>query len=85
MTYRDEIVAEVRDIREQLCKRAGNLDNLLAILRAEELTHSGRVTKHPNSSVKAHISGIYGVGASCKAKKDAIPLCAEGNTKYGDA
>jgi hypothetical protein len=85
MTYRDEIVDEVRGIREQLCNRAGNLDNLLAILRAEELTHSGRIAKHPNSSVKAHNSRIYGVGAFCKARKGAILLCAEDKTKYGDA
>jgi hypothetical protein len=85
MVYRDEIVDEVRAIREQLCNQAGNLDNLLATLRTEELTHSGRIAKHPNSSVKAHNSGIYGVGAFCNVRKGAIPLCAEEKAKYGDA
>ena len=85
MTYRDEIVDEVRAIREQLCNQAGDLDNLLAILRTEELTHTGRIAKHPNRSVKAHNSGIYGMGAFCKTRKGAIPLCAEDKMKYGDA
>ena len=85
MTYRDEIVDEVRAIREQLCNQAGDLDNLLAILRTEELTHSGRIAKHPNRSVKAHKSKSYGDDAFCKARKGAIPLCADDKAKYGDA
>ena len=85
MTYRDEIVDEVRAIREQLCNQAGDLDNLLAILRTEELTHSRRIAKHPNRSVKAHKTKLYGDGAFCKASKGSIPLCAEDKAKYGDA
>ncbi|MEI6209141.1 MAG: hypothetical protein WCP20_20370 [Desulfuromonadales bacterium] len=58
MTYHDEIVAEVRDIREQLCNQAGSLDNLLATLRAEEAKHPGRMAKHVSITSRAVNSDI---------------------------
>ena len=59
MTYRDEIVDEVRAIREQLCNRAGSLENLLATLRAEETDHAGRMAKDLNENGKIPKSGLY--------------------------
>lgn len=84
MTYHDEIVDEVRAIRAQLCNQAGNLDSLLATLRTEELTHSGRMAKHLNGSGKVINSVLHGVGVFGKTHKGAIPLCAEDEVKYGD-
>ena len=85
MTYHDEIVDEVRAIRAHLCNQAGNLENLLATLRAEELTHAGgRMAKHLNGSGKVKNSGLYGVDVFNKTRKGAIPLCAEVEVKYCD-
>ena len=84
MTYHDEIVDEVRAIRAHLCNQAGNLDNLLATLRTEELTHAGRMAKQLNATGKVKNSELHGVGVFNKIRKGAIPLCAEGEVKYGD-
>ncbi len=74
MTYRDEIVDEVRAIREQLCNQAGNLDNLLVTLRAEEATHVGRMAKHLKAPKKAQNSGLYGADVFGGTQKSALPL-----------
>ena len=70
MTYRDEIVDEVRAIREQLCNQAGSLDNLLTKLRDEEAAHPERMAKHLN---------VYG-----KKQKITIPHCAEDRAQYSN-
>ena len=83
MTYRDEIVDEVRAIREQLCNQAGNLDNLLVILRGEETVHPERMARNLNASGKAQNSDLHQVSVSCRHRKSAVPLCAEDGAKYG--
>jgi hypothetical protein len=85
MTYHDEIVDEVRAIRTHLCNQAGTLDNLLATLRAEELTHTGRMAKQLNGFGKVKNFGLYGVPPVFdKTHKVVIPLCAEDEVTYGD-
>ena len=59
MTYRDEIVDEVRAIREQLCNQAGSLENLLATLRVEEAVQAERMAKDLNAHGKIPKSGLY--------------------------
>jgi hypothetical protein len=70
MTYRDEIVDEVRAIREQICKRAGSLENILNTLRSEEAANTGRIAKRRHKA-----SGIV--------REVAMPLCAEDKANYG--
>ena len=77
MTYRDEIVDEVRAIREQLCNRAGSLENLLATLRAEETDHAGRA-KDLNKNGKIPKSGLYRANQAGRDQK-----CAEDKMQYG--
>jgi hypothetical protein len=78
MTYRDEIVDEVRAIREQLCNRAGSLENLLATLRAEEMDHAGRMAKDLNKNGKIPKSGLYRVNQADRDQK-----CAEDKMQHG--
>ena len=78
MTYRDEIVDEVRAIREQLYNRAGSLENLLATLRAEETDHAGRMAKDLNENGKIPKSGLYWANQAGRDRK-----CAEDKMQYG--
>lgn len=78
MTYRDKIVDEVRAIREQLCNKAGSLENILDTLRKEESTHPGRMAKPPAPDYGAQPASVPG-----RHKKIALPLCAEDRAKYG--
>ena len=83
MTYRDEIVDEVRAIREQLCNQAGCLDNLLAKLRAEEAKHAGRVAKNVDTISQVHKSDVKRIYQINRKQKTVFPMCAEDSTKYG--
>jgi len=85
MTYRDEIVDEVRAIREQLCNQAGSLDNLLVILRGEETAHPGRIARNINVSGKSQNSDLHRVSVFGKRQNTAVPLCAEEGATYANS
>ena len=76
MTYRDEIVDDVRAIRETICTQAGNLDNLLAMLRSEEVANAGRMAKQP---VASDSGNLLVVGSSLLVDR---AVCAEPAAKY---
>jgi hypothetical protein len=59
MTYRDEIVDEVRAIREQICSRAGSLENLLNTLRSEEAANTGRIAKKISQCIRHGTEGCH--------------------------
>ncbi len=63
MTYQDEIVDEVRSVREQICLKAGSLENLLVTLRVGEDAHPERMAKRAGGAEydqcrnKSNVSG----------------------------
>jgi len=80
MTYLDEIVDEVRAIRESICTQAGSLDNLLFMLRSGEAANVGRIVKHPGASGRGELV-VAGASRLYKDKMDKA-LCAEADEKY---
>ena len=74
MTYQDEIVDEVRAIREQICLKAGSLENLLATLRVGEEEHPGRMAKR--------VAGTEYDQFRDKVNVSGKALCAEPEEKY---